>query len=522
MTVDASAVIGVIKPFTGFNGAPDTPPPAPPRPLPPGVTPPGAGAGAGNAAAFARLTPEQNATFYRQLGITESRTHDTGAGDTMYGADVNPNVIFPDKTADPENPASYNFGPTDRIMTSMEAIGVDPFFRVGDGHDGFVPDFDKYAEVVRHIVLHYNKGWAGGFRYNIKYWEFWNEPDFTIPGRAQFWAGNAQQYYEFYGKVALAIKRADPTAWVGGPATASDSVEFQGPFLEYLRLHKLPFDFYTYHYYSIGSADPYDVVRLTDKIRAALVKSGFGKAPIMITEYGYDLFEPSTGAQRPAFFSAELAYMQDTSMDRAYYHSAGVGRLFSADGLTPAGLVYQAHASLQATPQRLKTSGGDDIGFHVLAGRATPTSSDTSEEVRIIITNYEIPKDKRGPYENGQGMPQAAPYKGDLVLRYPKSQVELHVLPRRDPHYTQNGGYDLTVNALPAWANEGYIVSRYRLDGAQSMTLVDSGKGQGRTLKLSADLPPPAVELIVIRSARAGAPTREGIWKPRSETSQGR
>jgi hypothetical protein len=215
--------------------------------------------------------------------------------------------------------------------------------------------------------------------------------------------------------------------------------------------------------------------------------------------------------------------MQDTSMDRAYYHNAGVGRLFTAEGLTAAGLVYQTHASLQATPQRLKTSGGDDVGFHVLAGRATPASSDTGEEVRIIITNYEIPKDKRGPYENGQGMPQAAPYKGDLVLQYPKSQVALHVRPRRSPQYSQNGGYDLTVNNLSAWADQGYVVNRYRLDGTQTMTLVDSVRGQGRTLKLSADLPPPAVELIVIRSDHAGAATREGVWKPRAvETSRPR
>jgi hypothetical protein len=39
------------------------------------------------------------------------------------------------------------------------------------------PDFGKFAEVCRHIVMHYNDGWAHGFHYGIKYWEVWNEPN---------------------------------------------------------------------------------------------------------------------------------------------------------------------------------------------------------------------------------------------------------------------------------------------------------------------------------------------------------
>jgi hypothetical protein len=508
ITVDAGRTVGVLKAFTGYNGAPEQPARALPPLLAPGQT---------AAPPQAAMDPKRAAELFRQVGITESRTHDSNGGDTMYGERANLNVIFPDKNADPTKPESYNFSPTDQVITSMVENGVEPFFRVGDGHDGFVPDFDKYSEVVRHIVLHYNKGWANGFRYNIKHWEFWNEPDFTLPGRAQFWAGNEQQYFEFYGKAVKAIKEADPSVLVGGPSTASDTAVYQGPFLKYLRDHKLPLDFYSYHYYSVGSSDPYDVVRMTDKSRAAMKQYGFGAVPIMITEFGYDLYEPTTGAQRPAFFSAELGYMQDTTMDRAYYHSAGVGRLFTAQGITPAGAVFQAHASLQATPQRLAATGGDDVGFHVLAGRATKASSDTDQEIRIIVTNYEVPPDKRGPYENGKGIPTAAPYKGDLVLNFPGTQVSLNVLPRRNPTYVANRGYELTIKNLPTWAALGYTVNRYRLDNTHAMpALIDSQKRNERTLSLSADLPAPAMELIVIRSNAAGPPTREGVWNLRS------
>src|SRR5205807_9379097 len=65
--------------------------------------------------------------------------------------------------------------------------------------------FDKYAAIARHIVMHYNRGWAKGFHYHIRYWEIWNEPDL---GKV-FWAGTAQQYYELYAKLARAVKSAD-------------------------------------------------------------------------------------------------------------------------------------------------------------------------------------------------------------------------------------------------------------------------------------------------------------------------
>ena len=35
----------------------------------------------------------------------------------------------------------------------------------------------KWANVCKHIVMHYNAGWANGFYYNIKNWEVWNEPE---------------------------------------------------------------------------------------------------------------------------------------------------------------------------------------------------------------------------------------------------------------------------------------------------------------------------------------------------------
>jgi xylan 1,4-beta-xylosidase len=512
VTVDVSAVVGHINALTGFNGAPYSAP-RPVLPAVPGATP---------QAPRAPVDPANAAKWLREVGVTTSRTHDSGGGDTMYDVQPNPSVIFPDKDADPNQESSYSFGATDLVISSMIANGIIPYFRVGDGHDGFLPpDFTKYAEIVRHIVLHYNKGWDKGYRLNIKYWEFWNEPDFNLPGRALYFAGTPEQYFDFYAKVAPAIKAADKNALVGGPTTGGNNPRFIRPFLKYVRDHHLPFDFYAYHWYAHGSNDPYDYTVFSDRIRSALNDYGFSKrTPILITEWGYDLAAKTADAQMPTFLSAALSYMQDTPMVMSYYHQAGVGPLYTADGITSVGRAFEAQASFQATPDRLKTIGNDTIGFTTLAGRATTKSTDTAAEIRILITNYEIPELNRGPRDNGKGLPNVLSHKGEMMVGgTPQSgpTIIMYGVPRRSPDYVHNRGYDLTVTNLPAWAREGFTVNRYRIDDAHNdkeaaMTLVDSTTHSGLMLHMSAELPPPAIELIVIRATKSGRPTLGGVW----------
>ena len=87
---------------------------------------------------------------------------------------------FPDWKADPEKPESYNFGPTDKVLAAIRASGAEVYYRIGRSWGANInppEDFDKFANVVKHIAMHYNQGWANGFHYDIRYWEFWNEPE---------------------------------------------------------------------------------------------------------------------------------------------------------------------------------------------------------------------------------------------------------------------------------------------------------------------------------------------------------
>ena len=38
-------------------------------------------------------------------------------------------------------------------------------------------DFRKWAQICEHIIRHYNEGWADGHKWDIRYWEIWNEAD---------------------------------------------------------------------------------------------------------------------------------------------------------------------------------------------------------------------------------------------------------------------------------------------------------------------------------------------------------
>ena len=165
-------------------------------------------------------------------------------------------------------------------------------------------------------------------------------------------------------------------------------------------------------------------------------------------------------------------------------------QLINPDGtITTPGRAFQAVGSMNRTPLRLATSGGDDQGFSVEAGR-----SRNGGEIRVLIANYEIPPEDIGPLpfpDNLFSIPGIATFT---------------LLDRRTVTYTNNDGYDLTVDGLRG-RGRAYRVERYRLGAGHQLTLVDSTLQRGQ-VHLSATLPAPAVELVVIRQARAGgAPT---------------
>jgi xylan 1,4-beta-xylosidase len=427
---------------------------------------------------------------YRKARIDLIRTHDAfGPGDidAKFGAAKNLPLsvpaerdalnIFPDMSADADNPKSYNFGPTDRLIASIKSVGAETIFRIGRsiGADPTPPaDLDKYAQIARHIVLHYNQGWGHGFHDGLRYWEVWNEPDFRV-----FWTGTPQQYYDLYEKLARAIKAADPNALIGGPTISKplDPTPYREGFLDFVSAKKLPLDFFVWHYYTMDSNDPQTLVDIGKEIRSILDAHGFRSTKNVLDEWNVDLFDRELSkAGRAAFTVTSLIYMLDAPIDlQAYYRADPSFR--NAGGKPDAvGNALTAFGMMKDTPVLLKTSGTDDAGFGVLAGR-----SKDGRMIQVLLSNYQIAAKSLGPRPNGD------------VLHIPNI-MDITLPPRRSLTYHDNGGYDLSVG-VPAGR---YLVTRYRISDTQNFSQVDQTSQSGPQLRLQSAMPAPVIEFVKI------------------------
>jgi hypothetical protein len=483
LVVHADRVVGRLKPLRGVNGAPDM-------------------RFANDGSWRHPPRPGDLSGAYRQARINLVRTHDSAsAGDIdpsqgplpplegpgMGDRGNSAYVLFPDLSADPDDPKSYNFGPTDRLIAGIRGIGADVIFRLGRGGGTTAEpprDLARYAEIIRHIVLHYEKGWAGGPHASVRYWEIWNEPDL---GRI-WWRGTPEQYYALYAAAARAIRSADPSALVGGPTIAlvNQTQPYREDFLAYVRDHRLPLDFFSWHYYS-DADDPYDFVRIGRDMRRLLDHYGFTNTLSVLDEWnaglGSGLVRGDAG--RAAFVASSLIYMQDAPIDREGYYRADGD--FGADGAHPdkVGQALIAFGRLADTADRLSVVGGDDNGLAVVAGR-----SRDGRTVQLLISNYEVPERNRGPRQ------------GPDVFKAP-GLFEMALPPRRSLTYAGNKGYRLVVDGLTRGAR--YEVQRYRVSGQDAPIPIDRTIVKGPTARLSASLPAPAIERIVIRRLSPGA-----------------
>jgi xylan 1,4-beta-xylosidase len=488
--VDAGKVIGDIRSFQGLNG--------PPSPV---------------VAGLPTLVQQ-----YKELRVDQVRTHDSmGPSDIDAHFDIgngelawlipedaqragvvkagNASIIFPNWTADPEKSESYNFAATDKLIAAIRASGAEVYYRIGRswGATNINPpdDFDKYASVVKHIAMHYNQGWANGFHDNIRYWEFWNEPD------GLFWSGTPEQFYVLYGKTALGLKSVDPSLRVGGDgkAFAEDDSGYREGFIDYCAAHHLPLDFYSWHTYANASADPYDAVRLAKEIRGILDTHGFPHAESILSEWNLsaDFTEAEKaelrGEHNAAYIGAVLSYFQDTSIDHAHFYRGDASwmGLFGLDGkYFKTAYTFKAMGKMLETPQRVAVEGGDTFGFTGLAGR-----SPDGNTVQILISNYETPKDYKPDF-----MPMPAELQKAAPPMPDMSKMKF-LPPRTDVVYHENKGYDLTVNNLP-WGTAGFSMKRYRISKTQNLDLVEDGSGRGGAVHTSNAFAADSVELIVL------------------------
>lgn len=159
-------------------------------------------------------------------------------------------------TEDEQGRPVYDWTVMDRIFDTLLERGVRPFVQVG-----FMPeamsirpqpyrhewrpglpydkimtgwryppkDYDKWRELVyqwtKHCVEKYGIDEA-----NRWYWETWNEAN-SLPNG--YWGGTREEFFKLHDYTVDGVRRALPTARVGGPHSAGDGGDFTRAFLEH-------------------------------------------------------------------------------------------------------------------------------------------------------------------------------------------------------------------------------------------------------------------------------------------------
>jgi xylan 1,4-beta-xylosidase len=149
--------------------------------------------------------------------------------------------------------AVYDWSINDRIFDTYLARGIKPYVQLGfmpealtthpqdyphhppvnerapyDAGQSYPPkDYAKWGELAyqwtKHCVERYGRAEVDQW-----YWEVWNEPNIG------YWHGSRADYFKLYDYAVEGVRRALPTARVGGPETAGGP---GGPFLHEFLAH---------------------------------------------------------------------------------------------------------------------------------------------------------------------------------------------------------------------------------------------------------------------------------------------
>lgn len=234
--------------------------------------------------------------FYKAAGFPFVRLHDTN---WPHPREVDIPQVFPDFSADPDDPASYDFRRTDEYLRQCLATGSKVIYRLGTSIE-HTPvkvythppaEAQKWATICLNLIRHVNEGWAGGHHMGIRYWEVWNEPDnqfFADDGsRDPMWSGSPEQYFELYAVTSRRLKEAFPDLMVGGYGASrlgERYVPYFDAFLDHVARERLPLDFFSWHRYAQDPEQVYEEARLAE---AGLDRIGYSHTQSICDEWNY-------------------------------------------------------------------------------------------------------------------------------------------------------------------------------------------------------------------------------------------
>lgn len=347
--------------------------------------------------------------YFKEARIPYCRLHDCcGNYGGTYFVDI-PNV-FPNFDADENDPNNYDFHYTDEYITAIQKTGCEAYYRLGVtiewGSKKYTvappSDFDKWARICEHIIMHYNEGWADGFNYDLKYWEIWNEPENPgNPNGRSMWDGTKEEFFDFYKTASKYLKNRFPKIKIGGyggcgfysvtnqlnnPIQMS-FVDYFTDFLDMLKREDAPLDFFSWHIYT---ADEKDLLAHAKYVRETLDEKGFNNTESHLNEWniygeggGYKQKHTLEGA---SFNAAVLLMLQNTNyVDMAHYYCfsarGAYNGFFDQNDLSvcPSWYSFVAFGNLYALKNCVETKTDGEI---------YAAAAKNDGEYGVVVTNY--------------------------------------------------------------------------------------------------------------------------------------
>ena len=271
--------------------------------------------------------------YFKALAPARVRYHDAALENPGFAL-IDVSRIFPLFRADANDPANYDFKPTDLYLKQVVECGTPIEFRLGESIEHSQEQFrvnppadlDKWADICVNIIRHYNDGWADGFHWNIQYWSIWEEPG-NVP---KLFNGDYGIYLKLFVTTFKKIKAAFPNVKVGG---TNDALPFSFPkmrierSLQYFQDEGVRPDFLCYTQYA---RKPDEFIESVEKIQNIMDQYGYGpETEFNISEWHYS---PSSwnlqGYNAPemhdhvsaAFATTTLIRFLDTRLTCAFHY----------------------------------------------------------------------------------------------------------------------------------------------------------------------------------------------------------
>ncbi len=268
------------------------------------------------------------------------------------------------------------------------------------GHTLPPNDWDKWEELIYETVKHVvdDMGVKG------IYWEVWNEPDVLW-----FWNGTKEQLIEVYDHTARAIKRADPTALVGGPTVAKlqPSFDWVQDLLKHCAENDVPLDFIAYHeylYYEDSASRVLTFDEQAELIRKEIEKyPQLGQVGLAITEWGYDWNYDRADVIDSPFHGAYIVQSLREMQDNDYLFATFCSHTGTVDNPNPVRQALKMHGHLDGN--RISADVQDNPSVGAIASKSgnrtsillwdypfqmsTPSLETTTKELRLNVQHLE-------------------------------------------------------------------------------------------------------------------------------------